>query len=249
MCLGVLSIQVFTTERKIKPKWKEIVTNPWKIVHALLREIAAGSDPEWSEINDLHQSFQFLGSEDCQSCHLPWNWQVKQTLLENKKHFPTVDWWVISFCAMCGVAMAVQRRTIMVHPQGTGTGGEIWAVSAAPESMTPVCKQWACAGTGLMLQPRDTTLSLLLNNLHSERVRGGGWGRVTEWEGERERERADVEVLVCENKGWSEHVKRKREKQGKDGYVCLLMRGWERETSPHLTSLITSTCVIYIKYN
>lgn len=95
--------------------------------------------------------------------------KVKQTLLENKKAFPHRQVMSHSFCAMYGVAIAVWRRTITVDPQGTGHDREIRAVSAATESMTPVCKHQACAGTGLMLQPKDTTLSLLLNHLHSER--------------------------------------------------------------------------------
>lgn len=56
------------------------------------------------------------------------------------------------FRVMYGVTMAVRWRAIMVHPQWTGHNREIWAVSAATESMAwPQCvnsRLICCVNTG-----------------------------------------------------------------------------------------------------
>lgn len=66
-----------------------------------------------------------------------------------------------SFC----VAMAAWRWAIItVHPQRAGHDGEIRAVSAAPESMTPECKQQAGAEDGAS----TTARKLLLDSLQRE---------------------------------------------------------------------------------
>lgn len=70
-----------------------------------------------------------------------------------------------SFC----VAMAAWRWAIItVHPQRAGHDGEIWAVSAAPESMTPECKQQVAGEAGAS----TTARKLPLDSLTRERA---GW--------------------------------------------------------------------------
>lgn len=73
------------------------------------------------------------------------------------------------------VAMAAWRWAIItVHPQRAGHDGEIWAVSAAPESMTPECKQQAGAEDGAPTTARKP----LLGGPQKERA---VWAFIEQW--------------------------------------------------------------------
>lgn len=128
--------------------------------------------------------------------------KVNQCDLEkNQKHFPTVSFCVIISVPCMVLTIAVQRWAIMVHPAGKGHDREIWAVSVVTESMTPVCKHWACVlRQGRTEQDRVHSPA---KRHHSqalsvrERVREG----VTGWEGER------AQVFVFKNSIITSRVK------------------------------------------
>lgn len=74
--------------------------------------------------------------------------------------------------AAAAAAAAVWRRAVTVDPQGSGQDGEIGTVSAASESMTPLCKHPASAGMAFVPRPKDTMRSQSgVNAVDTERVR------------------------------------------------------------------------------
>lgn len=79
------------------------------------------------------------------------------------------EWWLTllflfllpraMYGAAAAAAAAAWRRAITVRPQGTGQDGQIGTVSAASESMTPLCKHSARAGTAFVPPPKDAMRS------------------------------------------------------------------------------------------
>lgn len=139
MCLCVLEfllcVHVFTAERRIaKVKWnRDCILTPKLQRHR--SSIAAVK-------SKVCQSPEMLRNEK----HNEFYWKSKRASPQLMSH---------PFC----VAMAAWRWAIItVHPQRAGHDGEIWAVSAAPESMTPECKQQAGAEDGAPTTARKPLL-------------------------------------------------------------------------------------------